>query len=185
MTLNYINNCEIYVVNKIKCICDSYDNYYKDNHNTWIFIPCTTHILPVSRASIVNYSQYELTTWKYSSTTNTLSYPFLMNDNTKQHSHKYRLPWLSAKIISLPDVSLTRIMYKDMDDFLETFSIYLGQQPLTLYMVLYCWCIYSKCWVSSLENIQFQIIDDMGDDYTLLISDEIFKYPNCLVKCNK
>lgn len=76
----------------------------------------------------------------------------------------YRLSWLSVKLI-LTDSQGYRTY--DMDPFLEGLVIETSSTFPTLHDLYLAWCASVSTWSSSDIQVQFQIINHLGEDQTL------------------
>jgi len=77
---------------------------------------------------------------------------------------KCSVSWLSAKVVVYENENHSTEYA--IDDFISTLRIYtVVNRPPTLMMIFMLWCIHTKQWFSSSANIEFHIIDDMGEEY--------------------
>ncbi len=163
MTLwNYI--CFIYnnTVTKCKNIYFYLQNYIEGYHDIWLFIP--GHTFPLSLSNLDNIIQ---TDWLYDNFDNTLN--ICTNKNEEVNC---KLSWLSAKIY-ITDSNNPEIKFEyELDDFIEKFSINtISDIPPSLYLIFMSWCIYTKHWFKLNDDVEFHIIDDMGDQIVLNLYD--------------
>jgi hypothetical protein len=153
------------VINSTYDKCYNFYDYLKDyfygHHDTWVFIP--GHTNPLSISNLYNLVHAN---WTYDNFDNSLS--LLVPDNVTLTT--YRFSWLSAKIRIFK--TETKGYEYDIDDFLERFSLKTTDEIVpSLYMVFMCWCVYTKHWYSASDHIEFQVIDDTGEEIILNIED--------------
>lgn len=153
---NKIKENTINLYNRLYYFCYDIISYFNDDYNTWAFIP--GGVLPISINNIKNNIEY---TWLYSSTTNTLTYM----DSSKQ----YKFAWLSAKIVIYENEN-TALEF-DIDSFLNTLHIQTIETKLpSLTQLFITWCIYTKQWFKLTSIIEFNIIDNQGENRILTLS---------------
>jgi hypothetical protein len=137
-------------------------DYYYGHHDTWLFIP--GHTIPLSLSNLNNMINI---TWIYDNYNNTLSItrePMLKFIN-------YKFSWLSAKIVIYKKDSKKEEY--EIDNFIENFSLNTVNEIMpSLYMIFMCWCAHTKHWFSPDDNIEFHIIDNMGEDTILNLNNE-------------
>lgn len=160
----------------IKCTLTNIKQYVNDYldgyHDTWFFIP--DHTLPLAISNLNNMVDIE---WLYDNNQTILS---LYSADNKRVPCK--LSWLSAKLSIIPQDNPDVCIQYDIDDFIEKFVVvtYIDHSP-SLYMIFLCWCIYKKHWFNLNDHIEFQIIDDMGEE----ISINLLEYYNYNIKEQK
>lgn len=155
---NYIYSIYNNTVTKCQNICFYLQNYFEGYHDTWLFIP--GHTFPLSLSNLNNTIQ---TDWIYDNFDNTLN----INTNKDDEQINCKLSWLSAKI----RITNSEMEY-DLDEFIEKFSINtIVNTPPSLYLFFMSWCIYTKQWFKLDDDIEFHIIDDMGEQIILNLYD--------------
>ena len=127
----------------------------------WLLLP--GHTLPLALHHIPRDQRSDLShlpvQWRYQSS----HLVFMGSKDAGQKS--YRLSWLSVKLI-LTDPQGSSRTY-DMDPFLEGLVIETSSTFPTLHDLYLVWCASVSTWSSSDVQVQFQIINHMGEDQTL------------------
>jgi len=146
--------------NNIKNKCQDIFYYMKDYvygyHDTWLFIP--GHSLPVSLNNIYNPIDID---WIYDNYDNTFKLCSDENDTLVP----YKFSWLSAKIQIVYSHTPDEAFEYNIDSFIEKFTVNTKSDiPPSLYLIFMCWCVYSKHWFTLDDNIEFHIINDMGEE---------------------
>jgi len=141
-------------------------DYYYGYHDIWIFV--SGHSVPISLNNFYNISHVS---WIYNNGTNTLEQS--TENATKQ---SYKLSWLSAKVLIRPDGEPQEEY--DMDDFLHALRIKTTCDFVpTLTHIFNAWCAYKKHWFPTICDVDFYIIDEMGQDRVL----ELVEHNFCLL----
>ena len=132
-------------------------DYFFNTHNQWIFTP--GHPVPMNQVTVIPNNNK----WQYNATDNVLTY--YTNDV------KCSFSWLSAKLMVYEN-EIHSSEYEppckeyNIDDFISTLRIYtVANRPPTLMMIFMLWCIYTKQWFSSSANIEFHVINDLGEEH--------------------
>ena len=149
-------------------ICNKWHNFYnymKDyfygHHEMWLFI--SGHTAPLLLSNIYNADNINCI---YDNFDKSLSLVF--PDNITLTSYKFS--WLSAKIVVFK--SETEKYEYNIDEFIEIFSLKTVNDFVpSLSTVVMCWCVHSKHWFSPTDHIEFNIIDDMGENICLNLND--------------
>jgi len=141
-------------------------DYYYGYHDVWIFI--SGHSVPISLNHFYNISHVS---WIYNNGTTTLEKS--TEDGTKE---SYKLSWLSAKVI-IQREDAPQEEY-DMDDFLAALQVKTTHDCVpTLANIFNAWCAYKRHWFPPNCNVEFYIIDEMGQDRIL----ELVEHNFCLL----
>lgn len=141
--------------------------YFKNHHDTWLFIPGHTLPLPVSNLyNEVNGS------WIYDNFDYTLSF-------YTESSHDINVcsfSWLSASIkITDPLLNDTVTEYA-IDDFLEKLHIHTIEDTCpTLTTIYMAWCAHNKHWFNNKCSVEFKVITEFGDEEILNIHSKKIK----------
>jgi hypothetical protein len=140
-------------------------NYFEGYHDIWLFVP--GHTFPLSLSNLNNIIQ---TDWLYDNCDKTLNMCITKEDENEDINCK--VSWLSAKIC-IKDSNNPEMKYEyDLDEFIEKFSINTTTKtPPSLYLIFMSWCIYTKHWFKLDDDVEFHIIDDMGDQIVLNLYD--------------
>lgn len=134
--------------------------YFKNHHDTWLFIPGHTLPLPVNNLrNEVNGS------WIYDNSDYTLT---LCTDSPLTTSSKFS--WLSASVrISDPLLDGVTTEY-NIDTFLEQLRIMTDyEQCPTLSTLFLVWCAHNKHWFNNNCRVEIKAINEMGDEEILNI----------------
>jgi hypothetical protein len=135
-------------------------DYYHGHHDTWIFV--SGHSLPISLNNFYNKNHIS---WIYNNSTSVLEKA--SEDTNKKY---YKMSWLSAKIIVHHPSQEEQIEY-DIDPFLSTFLIKTSTDcPPNLQHIFHAWCASKKYWFHPDSIVQFYVIDEMGEDRCLDVS---------------
>jgi len=152
-------------------------NNYKGHNNVWLFI--SGHTLPLSLNNLNNTVNPK---WIYDNNNKSLIYSInrdvKLYKDTNIHHKKYKLAWLSAKLRIY--VFTNHYIEYNIDDFIQKFVIQTHNIIPSLHVIFMCWCLYSKNWFKYNTMIEFHIIDDMGDEININLTD----YNNSLVIIN-
>jgi hypothetical protein len=106
--------------------------------------------------------------WIYNNSTTTLEDSSENND--KKH---FKMSWLSAKI-KISHTSDDDFVEYDMDSFLENFTVKTTSESLlNLRDIFLVWCAHTKHWFRPNSIITFHIIDHMGEDHDIELSEQI------------
>jgi hypothetical protein len=156
----------LYVNMKDKCQNMYYylKDYFHGHHDMWLFVP--GHTFPLSLSNLNNIINVN---WLYDNYDNTLT----LSTTNNEDPVKCKFSWLSAKIqVVDPDKPDEAIEY-EIDDFVEKFTVCTKSTiPPSLYIIFMCWCAHTKHWFKMEDNIEFCVIDDMGDEHCLNIHDD-------------
>ena len=161
---NYLT--ALYVNMKDKCQNMYYylKDYFHGHHDMWLFVP--GHTFPLSLSNLNNMINVS---WIYDNYDNALT---LSTDNDND-SVRCKFSWLSAKIQVVDPHKPDEAIEYEIDDFVEKFTVCTKSNiPPSLYMIFMCWCAYTKHWFKMEDNIEFHIIDDMGEEICLNIHDD-------------
>lgn len=151
------------VIDKTESIYYYMKDYFYGHHDTWLFIP--GHTFPLSLSNLYNTIHVN---WIYDNYTNTLKLTKEVNDETLL----CRFSWLSANIVIGDPLKPDGVDQYNIDDFIEKFTVETkGNITPTLYMVFMCWCAYTKHWFRPDHNVEFHVINDMGEEVVLTIDD--------------
>ena len=161
---NYLTVLGTTIKNKCQNIYYYLKDYFHGHHDMWLFVP--GHTIPLSLSNLNNMVHIN---WLYDNFDNTLA---LSTDNKDGDWVHCNFSWLSAKIqVTAPEKPTEMIEY-EIDDFIEKFTVYTKSDVSpSLYMVFMCWCAHSKHWFKMDDNIQFCIIDHMGEEFCFNIND--------------
>lgn len=141
-------------------------DYYYGHHDTWLFV--SGHSVPIALNHFYNTNHVS---WVYHNTTVTLEKSI---DDTNKDT--YKLGWLSAKILIRCEDALQEEY--DIDDFLGALRIQTTREYVpTLSNLFSAWCAYKKHWFQTHCDVEFYIIDEMGQDRIL----ELVEHNFCLV----
>ncbi len=141
------------------------EDYFYGHHDTWVFIPGQT--IPITLSNLYNKVHVS---WIYDNNTNNLKY--YTNDKIPNYNH-YKLDWLSAKIKITDSINFDKTSEFSIDDFLNDFSISTyTTKPPTLNHVFMSWCSHTKHWFKEADKIEFFIIDDMGSEVVINMTDK-------------
>lgn len=166
MTLwNYLTT----LYNSTKTKCQNVYYYIKDYlhgyHDMWLFVP--GHTFPLSLSNLNNMINIS---WMYDNYDNTLK---LTTDDIDGERVNCKFSWLSAKIQVIDPHKPDEAIEYEIDDFIEKFKVStMSDVPPSLYMIFMCWCAYSKHWFKMDDNIEFHIINDMGEELCLNVKDD-------------
>lgn len=131
-------------------------DYYYGYHDMWLFV--SGHTVPISLNNFYNTNHVS---WVYNNSTVTLE-----KSTDAPNKQFYKLSWLSAKVLIRRDDALQEEY--DMDDFLGAFHIKTTHDYVpTLCNIFNAWCAYKKHWFQPHCNVEFYIIDEMGQDRVL------------------
>ena len=134
--------------------------YFKNHHDTWLFIPGHTLPLPVSNLrNEVNGS------WIYDNSDYSLTYCTEL-----PLSQKCTFSWLSARIrVTDPLLEGVTTEY-NIDSFLERLCINtIGDTCPSLSTLFLVWCAHNKHWFHNNCRVEFVVITEMGEDEVLNI----------------
>ncbi len=139
-------------------------DYVYGYHDTWLFI--SGHTIPISLNNVYKLRDID---WVYDNFDNTLTYIDNNNDDTDNKDYdnevNCRLSWLSAKINITNSDNINDTLQYDIDDFIEKLSVHTRvDNPPSLYIIFMCWCAYTKYWFKLDDIVEFNVIDDMGDE---------------------
>ncbi len=155
VAFNYISDTYTYYANKINEIYELYNN---QNRGKFIYIDNDQSIIPLDYITNIDINN----NWIYNSVENKLSY--------STSNNKIKIKWLSVELIHKETSEVI-----NLDNFFETFEIYTEQNNTPpILLLLYCIYIYNKKWFFASDNIYLNIIDDMGNDYQVDITSNIF-----------
>lgn len=144
-------------------------NYIQGYHDIWLFIP--GHSFPLSMNNLNNMIHIDCIYDNYDSVL-TLGAP----ENVDLINCK--LSWLSAKIKIIDSHNKENIVEYNIDNFIDKFSVETTTEQIpTLYMIFMCWCAYTKHWFKPDDEVQFNIIDDSGEEICLNMK----KHNECLI----
>lgn len=141
-------------------------DYYYGYHDIWLFV--SGHSVPISLNHFYNISHVS---WIYNNNTTTL-------EKSVQEPDKqlYKLSWLSAKILIRHDNEVQEEY--DIDDFLLAFHIHTTHDYVpTLSHIFNSWCAHKKHWFQTNCDVEFYIIDEMGQERVL----ELLEHNFCLI----
>ena len=129
----------------------------------WLLLP--GHTLPLALHHIPRDQRSDLShlpiQWLYQS-----SRIVFMGSDGRNDKKPYRLSWLSVKLVlTSPQTGASRTY--DSDPFLEGLVIETSSTFPTLHDLYLVWCASVSTWSSSDVQVQFQIINHMGEDQTL------------------
>lgn len=135
-------------------------NYFHKNHNIWYL--CPNHTLPLSHNHIKNRIHSQ---WIYNSHLHILSQKQLESTSYK------KIKWLSATLI-IRSHQDNQIDEFPIDDFIHDLNICCNDDTLpTLKELFLIWCIRTKHWFDTKDEIIFQIIDHEGELQNYNIND--------------
>lgn len=150
-------------------------NYYKGYNNVWLFI--SGHTIPLVLSNLNNTVNPK---WIYDN--NDISLIYSINRDIKLykdiHHKKCQLAWLSAKLRIY--IYTNHYIEYNIDDFIKNFKVNTNTIVPSLHVIFICWCVYSKNWYKYNTMVEFHIIDDMGDEININLTD----YNNSLVIIN-
>jgi hypothetical protein len=132
--------------------------YFKNHHDTWLFIPGHTLPLPVSNLrNEVNGS------WIYDNSDYTLTYCTELS-----LTQDCKFSWLSASI-KIKDPLFNGVVTEyDIDTFLEQLRIRtIGDVCPSLSTLFLIWCAHNKHWFNNNCHVEFKVINEMGDEEIL------------------
>ena len=156
-------SCHEYITRIYNGITSSLNNY----DNMWLFISGVS--FPIQYNNINNQGEH-LIQWVFYNNENKL-----VNINSTK---KYKLPWLSAKIV-VHDNTDTSVKEYDIDDFISTFEIFSSENSyINKYNILYSWSIRNKIWLNEDNIIKFVIIDENADELELSMDDGSYFFTN-------
>jgi hypothetical protein len=129
--------------------------YFKNHHDTWLFIPGHTLPLPVS-----NLKNEVSGSWIYDNSDYTLTY---CNESTIKQYCKFS--WLSTSVkITDPLLGGVSTEY-NIDDFIGNLRIYTNNDECpTLSTLFLVWCAHNKHWFNNNCRVEFKAINEMGDE---------------------
>lgn len=155
--MNFWNNINDFFYNAYTSVIDVYkyiNNYYNGYNSIWFFIP--SHTLPISLNNINNVVEPN---WIYNSKYNELNFKDYLD------LKPFKFSWLSSKLcINGTDYNI--------DNFIETLSVYCSCTTPSLNIIFLCWCAQTKQWYKTDDNIEFHIINDMGDEETINLKED-------------
>ena len=161
MIWNYIR--ELYYVSVYRCtnMYNYIQDYVYGHHDTWMFI--TGYSIPLSLSNLNNSVEVD---WVYNNHNSELTLFGLSESVT------CKLSWLSAKIRIINPTDSTKYLDYSIDDFVEQFKLITdGEYVPTLYIIFMCWCIHTKHWFKINDNIEFHIINDIGEEQILTFAE--------------
>ena len=157
---NYLNTVYSNTKNKCQNMYFYLKDYFNGHHDIWLFVP--GHTLPLSLNNLNNTVNIN---WLYNNYDNTFTF-----SNNTTNNIRCKFSWLSAKIQVTDRLNPERKNEYLMDDFIEKFTLCTNSNTTpSLYMVFMCWCAHTKHWFKMDDNIEFHIIDDMGEEHNLNI----------------
>lgn len=137
--------------------------YFKNHHDTWLFIP--GHTLPLPVSTLYNNVKGS---WIYDNFENTLTY----NTDLTNNICKFTFSWLSASIIIKDPLINNTVIEYTIDNFLEKLNIYtLPDTCPTLTIIYMAWCAHNKHWFNNNCHIGFKVITELGDEEIFNIND--------------
>ena len=158
---NYCNAVYGDIKNKCQNMYYYLKDYFYGYHDMWVFIP--GHSLPLSLNNMVNIDMVNIR-WLYDNYDNT----FILSNNSDNDNTQFKFSWLSAKIQVVNSNKPSEAIEYTIDDFIEKFTVYTNSNITpSLYMLFMCWCAHTKHWFNIDDNIEFHIIDDMGEEHHL------------------
>jgi len=158
---NYLNDVYSSTKNKCQSIYYYLKDYFYGHHDMWLFVP--GHTLPVSLSNLNNMVNIN---WLYNNYDNTITLSKNITDNDIQ----CKFSWLSAKIQVTDHFNPEEKNEYVIDDFIEKFTLCTNSNTTpSLYIVFMCWCAHTKYWFKTDDDIEFHIIDDMGEEHRLNI----------------
>ncbi len=169
----YVNDVYHILYNKLLNTYMYFKHFYEGHHDTWLFIP--GHTFPLVKSNL--YNNIDII-WMYDNSSNKLT----LNIDPSEETQAYRFSWLSSTIkITQSTTSETdshTVFEYNIDDFIEKFSIETTEDLApNLYTIFLCWCAHTKHWFKINDIIEFNVIDENGDDKTF----NIFNHNNSLV----
>jgi hypothetical protein len=173
---SFLNELQNNIYNKILNIYMYFKNYYSGNHDTWLFIP--GHTYPLVKSNIYNNID---TIWVYDNFKNKLQ----LNIDSTHDTTSYKFAWLSANIkithSSSSNDESPLISKYDIDNFIEYFSIQTTDDLApNLYTIFLSWCAHTKHWFKISDTVEFNVIDENGEDQCF----NILNHNNALVFSN-
>jgi hypothetical protein len=137
-------------------VCDLFSPH------AWLLLPGHTfplslHHLPRDQRSDLSHLPVQ---WIYQSS----RLVFMGSDACRDTKKAYRLSWLSVKLILTEPQGSSRTY--NMDPFLEGLVIETSSTFPTLHDLYLVWCASVSTWSSSDIQVQFQIINHLGEDQT-------------------
>lgn len=135
--------------------------YFKNHHDTWLFIPGHTLPLPVSNLhNEVNGS------WIYDNSDYTLTYCTELSI-----TQQCKVSWLSASVRITDPLFNGAITEYNIESFLEQLRIHtVGDVCPTLSTLFLIWCAHNKHWFNNNCRIEIKAINEMGDEEVLNIN---------------
>ena len=169
---SFLNELRHTLYNKIENMYRYFQNYYTEYHDIWIFIP--GHTYPLVKSSIYNTID---TIWVYDNFKNKLR----LNTDSEDEYNSYKFSWLSTSIKITDSITSNGgsplISTYDIDDFIEKFSIETKNDLYpNLYTIFLSWCAHRKHWFKINDTVEFNIIDENGEDQCF----NIFNHNNSL-----
>lgn len=140
-------------------VCDLFST------RAWLLLP--GHTLPLALHHVPRDQRSDLShipvQWHYQSS----RLVFMGNSDTVGNVQKaYRLSWLSVKLV-LTDPKTGASRTYDIDSFLEGLVVETSSTFPTLHNLYVIWCASTSTWSSSDVQVQFHIINHLGEDQTL------------------
>lgn len=133
-------------------------NYFSGLNDMWVFIP--GHSTPITLNTVDSRHKLDID-WIFDRELCILDH---YDNSSKEIS--CNLPWLSAKIvITDPESPSNTPIDINIDDFISEFRVQTTSDKVpTLNSIFLSWCIYSRNWFNGHHDVNFHIIDEMGED---------------------
>ena len=164
---NWIRDFYINTTIRTTRFCEYMKAYFKNQHDTWLFIPGHTLPLPVSNLrNEVNGS------WIYDNSNFTL-----MSCTKSSTINVCKFSWLSG-LIRITDPLVRDIVNEyNIDTFLENLRIHMdGTLCPTLDIIYMAWCAHNKHWFSYNCKIEFKVITELGDEQIIPINSHRLRF---------
>ncbi len=161
---NFLNTFFNTIIDRISNFYEYIYDYIQGNNDIWLFIP--NHTIPITLSNVSNLVEAN---WIYNTFYNTLGLNMISDDYVS-----CKFSWLSAKI-KITDSINDKITEYYIDDFLENFTVITKENYIpSLYIIFMSWCAHNKYWFKADDNVEFEIIDDMGESIVLNIDENNF-----------